>query len=211
MIGSILCIGNTTIFCAPALAQATAQSSIQAAQTVSQNGLTVHYRAPNDRQELRTVFAAWATAKRNLAQMGVKVPAIRVEASLNAANFAALTREPAGIAASTVGKIIYTQRLGALAGRGLLLYTIRHEVFHIVQPAGLSRWQAEGLARIFSGEIRTDPVGHTGFEQLTGPQLDEQLLNREPAALGRAYAEATARVQKLIGRVGWQGFWSGQR
>lgn len=173
--------------------------------------LTVTYVDPRDRQQLGVVFKAWDTAARELKALGLPPPAnVRIEAAGNAADFAARTGEPVNIAASTLststqGAVIRTQRLSALAGRGLLPTTIRHEAFHTAQPAGIPRWLAEGLARTFSGEGKADPRTPTGLEGLSDSQLGAELLGRDPARLNAAYREATVRATKLVRTRGWKG------
>ena len=161
------------------------------AAQVQHGGLTIRYSDPHDRQQLGAVFRAWDAAARDLKAIGLPPPAqVKLVAAGNASDFAALTGEPANIAASTRGATIYTQRLTALAVAGRLPITIRHEAFHTAQPAGLPRWLAEGLARTFSGEAKNDPKEPTGLGSLSGERLDAQLLSRDPLRLKAAYAEA---------------------
>ncbi|QFP75139.1 hypothetical protein [Deinococcus sp. AJ005] len=168
--------------------------------------LTVTYVDPRDRQHLGAVFKAWDAAARDLKALGLSPPAkVRIEAAGNAADFQALTGEPVNIAASTQGAVIRTQRLSALAARGLLPTTIRHEAFHTAQPAGIPRWLAEGLARTFSGEGKADPRTPTGLEGVADARLDAKLLERDPAQLNAAYREATVRAAKRVRTRGWKG------
>ena len=176
----------------------------QAAQ-VQHGGLSVTYSDTRDRQQLGAVFLAWDTAAQDLKALGLPPPSkVSVIAASSAANFAALTGEPANIAASTRGATIYTQRLSALALAGRLPITIRHEAFHTAQPAGIPRWLAEGLARTFSDEARTDSPDPTGLGSLSSDELDAQLLSRDPLRLKAAYAEATRRAGKLVRARGWK-------
>ena len=173
---------------------------------VQHGRLSVSYADPRDRQQLGAVYKAWDTAARDLKELGLGLPAnVRIEAAGNAADFAARTGEPANIAASTRGAVIHMQRLSALAGRGLLPTTVRHEAFHTAQPPGIPRWLAEGLARTFSGEGRADPHTPTGLEGLPDARLDAELLGRDPARLTAAYREATVRAAKLVRAQGWRG------
>lgn len=168
--------------------------------------LTVIYVDPRDRQQLGAVFKAWDAAARDLKALGLPPPVkVRIEAAGNAADFQARTGEPVDIAASTQGAVIRTQRLSALAARGLLPNTVRHEAFHTAQPAGLPRWLAEGLARTFSGEGKSDPRTPTGLEDLPDLRLNTELLGRDPARLNAAYREATVRAAKLVRARGWKG------
>jgi hypothetical protein len=180
-------------------------SSALAAQ-VQHGGLTVTYADARDARQLGTVFRAWDTATADLSRLGLTVPAhVRIRAALNAAQFASATGESAGIAAITRGATIHTQRLGALAARGLLPLTIRHEAFHTAQPPGLPRWLAEGLARTFSGEGARDQAGTTGLESMSSGELDAALRDRRPGRLSLAYLEATRRAATRLKAVGWKG------
>ena len=173
---------------------------------VQHGRLSVTYADPRDRQQLGAVYKAWDAAARDLKELGLELPAnVRIEAAGNAADFAARTGEPANIAASTRGAVIRMQRLSALAGRGLLPVTVRHEAFHTAQPPGIPRWLAEGLARTFSGEGRADPRTPTGLEGMPDARLDAELLGRDPARLNAAYREATVRAAKLVRARGWKG------
>ncbi len=177
----------------------------QTSQTQTREGLSVTWHDPADRAYLPRVFATWHQTRLDLRQLGWEVPPVRLEAARNAADFAARTGEGTGVAAMTRGQDIQTQRLGALAQRGLLPLTLRHEAFHAAQPAGLPRWLAEGLARIFSGEARTDPPGRTGLEHLPDAELEAALLSRTgPQALG-AYREASRRAATVLRQVWWAG------
>jgi len=188
-----------------ALLLASVGPSTAAAAEVRRGGLSVEYTDARDRAELNTVFRAWSAAVRDLRATGLEVPAdVRIEAAGSAAAFAARTGEPAGIAASTRGRVISTQRLSALGARGLLPFTVRHEAFHTAQPAGLPRWLAEGLARTFSGEALSDPAAPTGLERLPDASLSAQLLERDPARLSAAYHEATRRARLLVQKHGWR-------
>ncbi|WP_424952775.1 hypothetical protein [Deinococcus sp.] len=188
-----------------ALLLASAGQSAAAPAEVRRGGLSVVYTDARDRAELSTVFLAWNGAVRDLRARGLSVPAaVSLRAAGSAADFAARTGEPAGIAASTRGNVIYTQRLSALGAHGLLPFTIRHEAFHTAQPAGLARWLAEGLARTFSGEALSDPPAPTGLEGVPDASLSARLLARDPVLLNAAYREATRRARLLVHRRGWR-------
>lgn len=175
------------------------------AAEVRRGGLVVEYTDARDRAALNAVFLAWSGAVRDLRAIGLNVPeGVRIEAAGSAAAFAASTREPAGVAASTRGRVIRTQRLSALGARGLLPFTVRHEAFHTAQPAGLPRWLAEGLARTFSGEALNDLSAPTDLERMTDASLSARLLERDPARLNAAYHEATHRAHMLVQKRGWR-------
>jgi hypothetical protein len=172
---------------------------------VKSGKLTVTIHDPQDEAQLGTVFKTFNKAQKDLAEIGLGVKPVMLEAFSSANAFARATGEPAFVAASTRDQTIRTQRLGALQTRGLLGFTVRHEVFHTAQPASLLRWLAEGLARHFSGEDARDSIQPSGLESVSNDKLDELLLARDSkTALNRVYLEATRRAVKLIRTQGWQ-------
>jgi hypothetical protein len=167
--------------------------------------LTVTLHDSRDQAQLSTVFKAFKKARADLTEIGLEVKPVKLEAFSSANAFARATGEPAFVAASTRDQTIRTQRLGALKTRGLLEFTVRHEVFHTAQPASLPRWLAEGLARHFSGEAARDSRAATGLEAITNGQLDGLLLARgSKTTLNTVYLEATRRAVKLIRTRGWR-------
>lgn len=174
------------------------------ALTVREGRLSVTLSDPRDRAHLGAVFGAWRGAERDLRRLGLTVPAVRLQAASSADAFARRTGEPWFVAATTRGTVIHTQRLGALAARGLLPLTIRHEAFHAAQPASLPRGLAEGLARLFSGEAARDPAGPTGLEGVPDRKLNALLAARTQAGLDAAYREATRRARQLVAARGWR-------
>jgi hypothetical protein len=167
--------------------------------------LTVTLQDSRDEAQLGTVFSAFKQAQLDLKAIGLKPKSVRLEALSSANAFARATGEPAFVAASTQAQTIRTQRLGALKTRGLLEFTVRHELFHTAQPASLPRWLAEGLARHFSGEDARDSRGATGLEAFPNNKLDRLLLARNSrTSLNLVYLEATRRAVKLIRTRGWK-------
>lgn len=167
--------------------------------------LTVTIHDPRDKAQVSTVFHAFQKARTDLKEIGLEVKPVKFEAFSSANAFARATGEPAFVAASTRNQTIRTQRLEALQTRGLLEFTVRHELFHTAQPTSLSRWLAEGLARHFSGEDARDSGQPSGLESVSNGKLDELLLARgSKAALNFVYLEATRRAVKLIRSRGWK-------
>jgi hypothetical protein len=167
--------------------------------------LTVTIHDSRDEAQLATVFTAFAKARVDLAEIGLEVKPVRLEAFSSANSFARVTGEPAFVAASTRDQTIRTQRLRALKTRGLLEFTVRHEVFHTAQAPSLPRWLAEGLARHFSGEDARDSGQLSGLESVSNGKLNELLLARgSKTALNLVYLEATRRAVKLIRTRGWK-------
>jgi hypothetical protein len=167
--------------------------------------LTVTIQDSRDEAQLGNVFRSFKKAQTDLAEIGLEVKPVRLEAFSSANEFARTTDEPAFVAASTRDQTIRTQRLGALKTQGLLEFTIRHEVFHTAQPATLPRWLAEGLARHFSDEDARDSSRSSGLESVSNAKLDDFLLARESGtALNLVYLEATRRAVRLIRSRGWK-------
>jgi hypothetical protein len=167
--------------------------------------LTVTLHDSRDQAQLATVFKAFKKAQADLTEIGLTLKSVKLEAFSSADAFARATGEPGFVAASTRDQTIRTQRLGALKTRGLLEFTIRHEVFHTAQPASLPRWLAEGLARHFSGEDARDSRQPSGLEAVSNAKLDDLLLVRgSKTALNLVYLEATRRAVKLIRYQGWK-------
>jgi hypothetical protein len=167
--------------------------------------LTITIQDARDQAQVATVFTAFAKARVDLAEIGLEVKPVKLEAFSSANEFARATGEPAFVAASTRDQTIRTQRLGALKTRGLLEFTIRHEVFHTAQPASLPRWLAEGLARHFSGEDARDSSQPSGLEAVSSDKLNELLLARgSRTSLNLVYLEATRRAVNLIRSQGWK-------
>lgn len=181
------------------------------ALTVREGRLTVTLSDPRDRAHLGAVFGAWREAGRDLRALGLSVPEVQLRAASSADDFARQTGEPWFVAAVTRGRVIQTQRLGALAARGTLPLTLRHEAFHAAQPPGLSRWLAEGLARLFSGEAARDPAAPTGLEHLPPEALNRYLSARTSENLLRVYREATRQAREEVRARGWAGVLAGAR
>jgi hypothetical protein len=167
--------------------------------------LTVTLQDARDQAQLATVFKTFKKAQADLAEIGLVIRPVKLEAFSSANAFARATGEPVFVAASTQAQTIRTQRLGALKTRGLLEFTIRHEVFHTAQPASLPRWLAEGLARHFSGEDARDSSQPSGLESVSKSKLDELMLARGSSNdLNLVYLEATRRAVRLIRTQGWK-------
>ncbi len=82
---------------------------------------------------------------------------------------------------------IDSQRFVALEEHGGLEQTLRHELFHLAQPANWPRWKAEGGAVRFSGErLTASPFSSISEEKLEG------LLQNPPSKEMLARAMSTA-------------------
>lgn len=81
------------------------------------------------------------------------------------------------------------QRLPVVAQHGGIEQTLRHELFHLAQPAGWERWRAEGEAQRFAGE------------QPAGPPLDNVNPGQLDSLLA-APADRTTYLQAMA--TAWQ-------
>lgn len=90
---------------------------------------------------------------------------------------------------------IDAQRIQVLNMHGGLERTVRHELFHLFQPAGWERWRAEGEAQRFAGE---NPRANV-LPGVTPAELDA-LLAAPPDEQLRLRAMATALSWVLLGR-----------
>lgn len=172
---------------------------------VAAGGLTVRVANPGDGVYVRDVTAAWKAAKSDLEALGLTLPPVTIRAAKDANDFTRATGEAWFVAAVTKGTVVHTQRLGALHAKGTLTVTIRHELFHAAQPKTLPRWLAEGLARTFSGEGRSDPEARTGLEGVSAEALDRLLAERrDERTLKAAYVEATRRAARQVHERGWR-------
>jgi hypothetical protein len=186
--------------------------------TITYGSLTLSYTDPKDKAYVQRVRRVYDESMPRLRKIGLSIRAVHIIAAQNANDFYRLTNEGVKVAAIAMGQTIYTQRWGALATHGRLERTLRHELFHAMQPP-LSRsfplWLAEGLARIFSGEASGDPNTNldpstaSHWATLSAGQLEAILGNRQHPQLSQAYAEASRRAQILLAARGWRGIWSG--
>ena len=112
---------------------------------------------------------------------------VRVHPSL--ASFQEATGQPWFVAAvaDRITGTLHLQRLRVLAERRSLEPTLRHELFHLVQPGDWPRWRAEGEAMRFAGESpQAEPL--SGLDE---SELDALLAAPDSSeALARAAATA---------------------
>ncbi len=151
----------------------------------------VETASPADRQRLPEVFAVLQEAARNLKQEeGWRLPSkvtVRVYPTLEA--YTEATGQPwyvAGTADRSL-QMLHVQRLRVLAERGSLAKTLRHELFHLAQPAQWPRWRAEGSAMRFAGDTPTAQP----LTNLSPVDLDRELAGAG-SSLALARAAATA-------------------
>ena len=121
------------------------------------------------------------------------------------ATFRDATGEPGWVAASTRGQTIRLQPTDVLRDAGTLESTLRHELLHMLveahAKAGTPLWFREGLVLYLSQPNDGTETGHVVRRDLE--RLNKTL--RTPASeqeLRQAYAEAQARVSRLVAQNG---------
>ena len=170
------------------------------------------------RREVESALAALEAARADVGERlraaGVAMPALGVvEAFVHETTgaFTGATGKPAWVAAATRGRRIELQPLSTLAGRGLLVPTLRHEYAHAVIDA-LSRsraplWLAEGLAAHVAGEGRA-LTRHASKETRSREDLNLRLAAPASREEMRAlYAAAFREVAALIRAEGEANVW----
>ncbi len=161
-------------------------------QTIKSPGFRVKTASSADRQLVPQVFQILQKARRDLERSGLKVPStVTVAIHPDLKSYTRTTRLPWFVmAVSDRGKSrIDTQRLQILLERGSLERTLRHELFHLAQPANWPRWKAEGSAMRFAGD---EPTAQP-LQNIAEANLDELLAN-PPNAQTLARAMATAYI-----------------
>lgn len=153
---------------------------------------TVLTGAEEDERHVPQLFAVLRAARAELeGEWGFALPeAVTVRVHPDLDSFTTHTGAPwfvAGVA-DRGAAAVDLQRLRVLLERGTLETTLRHELFHLAQPAGWPRWRAEGAAMIFAGEAPAAPA----LVGLTERDLD-RLLAAPPDRETLARAAATAR------------------
>jgi len=139
--------------------------------------------------------------------------AAKLKVYATVAAFRDTTGEPGWVAASTRGRTIRLQPTDVLRDAGTLESTLRHELLHMLveehAKAGTPLWFREGLVLYLAQPNAGAPVGGA-FGSVAA--LEKALRN--PASeqeMRQAYAEAQARVARLVTRngretvIGWLG------
>jgi hypothetical protein len=158
------------------------------AQNISKSlHFEVETRSSADQNRLPAVFKALETAYKDLKSRGLNPPSkVKIviypnlpEYLKTGAPFFELAR------ANRAQNRISTQRIAALETHGGLEVTLRHELFHLAQPANWPRWKAEGSAFVFSGaSSNVQPLQGLNESQLEGilsSPASQEMLNRAVA------------------------------
>lgn len=150
-----------------------------------------------DRERLPDLFAALRRAARELRQdWSLALPeTVTLYVHPTLLSFQAATGQPWFVAAQAErgSAAVHLQRLRVLAERGSLEATVRHELFHLVQPAAWPRWRAEGWAMRFAGERpRAEPfkgLGEAELNALLAAPGTSEVLARAAATAWRWVGE----------------------
>jgi hypothetical protein len=159
---------------------------------------TVQTASSADAAYLPEVFEILQQARKDLRAQGLTLPeSVRVQIHPHLESFTTTTELPWYIisVADRETSTIHTQRLRILLERQTLELTLRHELFHLAQPEGWSRWRAEGEAMKFSGERpQAEPFENVSEEKL------ERLLAAPDSRETLQRAAATAYFWVVQGR-----------
>jgi stage II sporulation protein D (peptidoglycan lytic transglycosylase) len=128
---------------------------------------------------------------------------VKIKVYATVAAFRDATGEPGWVAASTQGRTIRLQPTDVLRDAGTLDNTLRHELLHVLIEShakpGTPLWFREGLALFLA---RPD-VATTGGAFPSVDALNKALhIPASEQEMRRAYAEAQARVARLVARSG---------
>lgn len=180
------------------LASAQTPISTQTWHEATDGTVTVRTASEADRAYLSEVFAITERARRDLRAWGLTLAPLTVVIHPDIASYQAATDMPWYIAAvaNTHNRQLDMQRVRVLVERGSLTATLRHELFHLAQPAGLPRYIAEGLAMHFAAETPQAAPWQGRLEHLN-TRLAQPASQRElQQAMARAHAEVALLLRQ---------------
>ena len=165
-------------------------ASAQTWQTARGSGFIVQTASVQDQRYLRQIFEILQKARKDLTGWGLKAPQpVIVVVHPNLQSYIQTTKVPWFVVAlaNREKNRVDTQRIRILLERGTLERSLRHELFHLAQPADWLRWKAEGLAMRFAG----DKPSANPFMSISQAGLDKILASPpSPKMLTRAMATA---------------------
>ena len=167
-------------------------------QEATDGVVTVRTASNADRAYLPEVFAIIQQARRDLRGWGLALEPLTIVIHPALTNYQAATGMPWYVAAvaDTHARRLDMQRVRVLAERGSLTATLRHELFHLAQPAGLERYVAEGLAMHFAHETPQAPPLLGQLEHLNTVLAQPANQHELQQAMARAHAEVAARLRR---------------
>ncbi len=164
---------------------------------------TVRTASPADAEVAPRVLNLLQQAQRDLRDYPAATLPQRVTVVIHPtlASFTGATSQPWYVAAiaNRDEARIDTQRAQVLLQRHLLKPTLRHELFHLAQPAIWPRWLAEGAAMLFAGERpQAPPLSNLSDDKLNAllanPPSREVLTRAEATAYERAHSALALRI-----------------
>lgn len=160
----------------------------QSWQTTRAPGFVLQTASAEDARHLPEVFRILQKARRELIAAGYYPPAlVRVVVHPSLKSYTTATGLPWFVlsAANRSKNQIDSQRLRVLLERKDLERTLRHELFHLAQPADWPRWKAEGKAMRFAGDKPSarplENIREAKLESLLANPPDQETLNRAMA------------------------------
>ena len=135
-------------------------------------------------------------------------PMLRVQTWNRTVDFVNETGEPGWVAGTNDGKLIFLQPLGALARKGILKATLRHELAHVaihrLCSPGIPPWFEEGLALYLTAE----QIDVRPYQLFSRRSLGEAIARpKSEAEMRQAYARASLLVRSLARRRGQDAVW----
>jgi len=170
----------------------------QSWQDATDGVVTVRTASEADRAYLPEIFIIIQQASRDLGGWGLTLGSPTVIIHPDVASYQVATGMPWYVAAvaDTHMHSIDMQRARVLAERGSLTATLRHELFHLAQPANLERYVAEGLAMHFARESPQAPSWQGQLEHLNTVLAQPASQRELQQAMARAHAEVAALLRR---------------
>lgn len=167
-------------------------------QAATDGVVTVRTASEADRAYLPEVFAVIQQARRDLRAWGLTLEPLTVVIHPDLASYQTATGMPWYVAAvaDIQSRQLDMQRVRVLAERDSLVATLRHELFHLAQPANLERHVAEGLAMHFARESPQAPLWQGHLEHLDTVLAQPTSQRELQQAMARAHAEVAALLRR---------------
>ena len=174
-------------------------------QSFARTGFTLETLNPSDAGFLNDLSRARAEASQR-SDLNFRDPVV-VRTFSSTTAFRDATLAPGWIAAFDEGNWIATQPLSTLAGRRLLLPTMRHEFLHslVEREAGphAPLWLREGLVELWGTDPDSQPSLHQRSPVMTPDALDSALSHSTTEAQSAAaHRDAATYSARLLDRYG---------